>query len=92
MAETEVSLAVKAYERKKSGVVDVEPVNVPEMTQDMSDEEYRMDFDSIFTEPKALVKDTQSSSPEQAVDVVDADAWEATCDFNSWVDESNKGN
>ncbi|WP_405126063.1 hypothetical protein ACI51W_03405 [Pseudomonas marginalis] len=58
----------------------------------MSDEEYRMDFDSIFTEPKALVKDTQSSSPEQAVDVVDADAWNTTCDFNSWVNESNKGN
>lgn len=60
--------------------------------EDMSDEEYKMDFDSIFTEPKALVKDVQSSSPEQAVDVVVADAWEATCDFNSWVDESNKGN
>lgn len=58
----------------------------------MSDEEYRMDFDSIFTEPKAFVKDTQSSSPEQAVDVVDADAWNTTCDFNSWVNESNKGN
>ncbi|MBK3506776.1 hypothetical protein [Pseudomonas sp. MF6747] len=85
LAETEVSLAVKAYERKKSGVDLVEP-------EGMSDEEYRMDFDSIFTEQKALVKDTKSSSPEQAVDVVDADAWEATCDFNSWVDESNKGN
>ncbi|MBK3462631.1 hypothetical protein [Pseudomonas haemolytica] len=70
-AETEISLAVKAYERKKSGLGLVEQ-------KDMSDEEYRMDYDSIFTEPKALVKD--------------ADAWDSTCDFNNWVDESNKGN
>lgn len=58
--------------------------------EDMTDEEYRMDFDSIFTEPKAIVKDTQSSSPEQAVDVVDADVWNSTCDFNTWVNESNE--
>ena len=56
-----------------------------------SDEEFTAEFDSLFNSEKLIAKDIQSSSPVKAVDVKNADEWDAVCDFNDWVDESNKG-
>lgn len=92
LAESEISLAVKAYERKKLGIVDVELVTEPEMSngvgllesEELSDEDLMMEFDEMLNGIK-------SSSPDKAVDVKHTDEWDAACDFNNWVDESNKG-
>ncbi|MBG5342936.1 hypothetical protein GHU64_06780 [Pseudomonas aeruginosa] len=60
--------------------------------EEKSDEDYQREFDAMFAEEEEKETDATSSSPEQAVDVVTTDPWETICDFNSWVDESNKEN
>lgn len=57
-----------------------------------SDEELTAEFDSLFNTETSLAKNIQSSSPVKAVDVKNADEWDAVCEFNNWVEESNKGN
>lgn len=57
-----------------------------------SDEELTAEFDSLFNTETSLAKNIQSSTPVKAVDVKHTDEWDAACDFNNWVDESNKGN
>lgn len=60
--------------------------------EEKSDEDYQREFDALFAEEEEKEINAISSSPVKAVDVVTTDPWETICDFNSWVDESNKEN